>query len=748
MSNLRRVEGYGPKNADIVIIGEAPKAEDEAIGIPFSGNDGKLLTQLLLKAGIDRTKCYITNVVKIRPPADDLKNLTKISLHLEDFYSELYSEIESIKPKVILSLGAEPLKALTGLEGIQKYRGSVLSWNGIPVIPTFHPAYCLRDWPSTYISVFDMKKVHSIKPPMTRTYIINPTFEEIMQELDELSHKDFICIDLETFIQIPVIKMVGLGYSSNRAFCIPLVKGLTPIWSPTQEEAILTELRALLSNPNIKFIAQNAKFEMTQLFNIANLKIWMDTMRSHAILYPEFPHGLDFITSIYTDMIYYKDDGKASAESNFDAHQIYNCKDVVATFEAAMKMEEELKESGLHKFYHEYDIPLMHLLHKMEMRGVCIDKDKLESFNVRIDSEIEILKIKLKELTGTDLNPKSPKQLKKFLYVTLALPKKYQRGTDTLTTDERALQELYSKSQNPALKVLIELRQKMTLKSNFLSMKLSKDGRIRTSYGLTETGRLSSSKNIFKEGANLQNIPKRKGKWVREIFIPTPGKVLFKADLSQADARVVAWLGKDDLLKNLFKTGGDIHKKVASIVFRTELNEVTKKERDLAKNMVHGANYGVGPVTFGISMGIPKKEATYILEEVHKTFPNIRGVYHTETKAHLSKNRTLITPFGRKRTFLSHWGEDLFRVAFAYRPQSTVGDYINHIMLDFEKSKPEGAEILIQVHDEVVGECYAKDVELVRSLIKKAADIKLIVEGDVLTIPIEIEFGPNWGETE
>ena len=749
-----RCKPVGPKNAKIVIIGEAPGREEELTGVPFTGTSGQLLDNALLQAGIYREDCYITNVVKVRPPDNKLDRLHELGHTVEEFYPELYRELEEVRPNIIIALGATPLLALTEQESITKYRGSLMEWKGIKLIPTIHPAACLRQWQWVYLLQFDLKraKKESESPTLTRReriYTINPTHDEILNEIDRMQEESTkVCVDLETYMKSGVFKCIGLADSPDRAICIPLVKGMQTVWSHVQERQIWEKLVLLLRTK--KVIAQNAQFEKRQLYPYINdLEIYMDTLRAHALVYPEFPHGLDFLTSIYTDLIYYKDDGKMGFAKNesgtqYDRLQVYNCKDCVATFEVSEGLEKELKEIGMWEFYHEYDRPLMELLFDMHMMGVRIDTNRIKELKEETEAYIIEAQSNLDKMVGAPLNVKSSKQMKEFLYGKLNLPDKRHKKTNSITANEEAIEELARKYNRPELRAILDIRQKRTLKETFLAPVLDEKGYIRTLYGVTETGRLSSGKDIFDSGANLQNQPKE----IRDIFIPDSNDEVFvKGDLSQAEARIVAWLAEEPSLKQIFKTPGrSIHKYVCANIFGGTESEVNKEseEYQLAKNMVHATNYDVSPRTFAAHVGIQEKKAKEIMSIFDRNFPNIRGVFHVEIQNQLRRNRTLSNPFGRRRVFLNRWGGDLFREAYAFIPQSTVGDIINRAGIRLRECLPIGAKVRLQVHDELVISCRREQVVEVAKLLKREAEQPTQIKGEELVIPIEISVGRNW----
>lgn len=403
--------------------------------------------------------------------------------------------------------------------------------------------------------------------------------------------------------------------------------------------------------------------------------------------------------------------------------------------------------------YVNYDQPLLHSLWRMQMRGVRIDIPELEKAKDRVDDEITELKEEFRELTDIeDINVKSFKQMSAYLYDTLNLPKQYkwEKGKRKVTTNEEALEKLFARNPSlTGLKILLEIRRRRTIRENVLSMKLSEDGRIRTEYGLTKTGRLSSSADIFKVGTNLQNVPKSKGAWVRALFIADEGKVFIVADLSQAENMIIAWASRQENLKRWFKDGEDVHAKTGSIMFNLPESTFTNGNpmRTKIKNIRYGRNYDMGMRTFADLLGVSMKEARVIANDDDRLFPNIRGVYYAEIEQQLMRDRTLTNPLGRKRRFLGKWGDKFLREAYNFIPQSTVADYINWGIIRLDRVLPEGADILLQVHDELVVQCEPSQVEEVSRMLKETIEHPLIIGGDELVIPLDIEVGSNWKDT-
>jgi DNA polymerase-1 len=336
--------------------------------------------------------------------------------------------------------------------------------------------------------------------------------------------------------------------------------------------------------------------------------------------------------------------------------------------------------------------------------------------------------------------------MKKLLYKELDLPKQYglnAKKQKVVTCNGAALDKLYAKFPKiKALRLAKQLRDLRTLDETFMEIKLDPDGRIRTSYGITETGRLTSSKTVYETGANLQNQPSS----IRNIYIPDPDKNFIIGDLGQADARVVACLAGEKSQIDLFAAGEDVYKFIGSQIYDKPENFITKEERDTCKTLVHATNYDVSARILAINLAIPLKEAKEYLRKYDRHFPNIKGVYHTNVQLQLQANRTLQNAFGRRRIFLDRWGPGLLKEAYNYLPQSTVADYLGTGMLRLEGLFPSGAEILLQIHDELVIQCYPKDNEEVIHLFRREVEKPVLINGQLLTIPLDIKVCKNWKE--
>lgn len=753
----------GPARAKVMLIGEAWGEQEEKQRAPFLGTAGKVLDGILEEVGLPRGMCHITNVMHERPPRNDFstyyeKSGGKVvpSPKLLEAYSRLDTEIAAVQPNVIVPLGNEAMRAVLGHAGIGDWRGSVIPSprHGCKVIPTIHPAALLREWKMRPVVVADFNKIakemeYGQVKQTQRVCEINPTYERVMYAIEEASQSEWCAFDIET--ESGQITCIGISYKLNHAICIPFWWGASgSFWSPAQEAEIWRALRGLLVAQQPKKIAHNAMYELEYLWHTTGIlpTVAFDTMLGFHTLYPEFPKSLGFVVSLLTDHPFYKFNRKTGEMNTF---WTYNATDAVLTLECALKIREELAERGLTEFDERYVQALLHPLFEMTARGVRFDRQECRRMKTQMVQETVELQGALDKAVGHPLNVGSSKQMTQWLYTELGLPKqeKARKGKEnkTLTADDEALEVLYTATKNEALHTVLEIRERNKIVSTYLGMKIDGDNRFRCTYNIagTETGRLSSSATGRGVGCNGQNIPPS----VRRLFLPDEGKVLINADLSQAEARVVAYLAEDRALIEVFDQGGDIHKKNAAKMFNKPEAAITEEERYLAKRSVHGLNYGMGYVTFAQQCGIPQTTAKKVYNVYFTTFPRIK-VWHMRVEGELKKSRTLTTPLGRQRMFFGRFGKELVKEGLAFVPQSVVADIVNQgiIALSEKWKGNRDTELLLQVHDSVVVQTTPGRVDEVCREIHEALTVPVVIQGRTLTIPVDFKVGENWFEMQ
>jgi len=802
---LPEVPPDGPRDATIALVGEAPGPTETRERKPFVGGAGYVLNRALATAGLYRHEVYITNVSKRQPvtdagtPTTDFRYLYHDRARrlptpeLSAARASLIEELRGIGAHVVVALGDEALRALTGKHGITKWRGSIL-WSeaiGKKVVAAIHPAAIIREIAHYPLLIFDLQRAKAqgafaaYNPPK-RTILTAPTFAQAQFHLLRLrTARQPVSFDIETDPngQPQTMLCVAFSDSPTWAITIPVHFYGQPYW-PTEESEVLQRLvRALLEDEQVPKIAQNAQYDVLWLQHYEGWRvrpICFDTMTAHHTVYPELPKDLGTLASLYTEQPYHKgmvDENPGSAPVLYE----YNALDAAVTYECYQALRHELKDYGTEVFYYEYVLPLMHPLMEMQERGVLVDlaqraavdaqlTEELRDFDA--DFQVEARGVTLWNtpplgvnrakqpvaLPHPGLNALSPTQLKTLLYETLRLPKRHARATGKETTEERALEDLYKTYKHPTLRLILEIRHRQKLLGTYIRAPLGDDRRLHCSYvvGGTVTGRLASRESIFGNGTNLQNVPKGPA---RRMLIPDAGLVFVEADLSQAEVRVVAYLAGETRLIDIFERGGDVHRATAALLLNKPIADVSEVERSTFKMVVHATNYGMGAYKLAdelfLKLGIvvTRDEAMRLLHLRHATFPRIK-VWQAAVSEQLRGTRTLKTPLGRKRTFMS-WvdkdRENRMREAYAYVPQSTVGDLLNRGLLDVWARLArvdEQAALMLQVHDSLIVQCRPTHVAPVVRLLKECLERPIKIGERICKIPVDIKVGPNWQDLE
>ena len=777
----------GPPDAKIMLVGEAPgKAEDES-GKPFQGLAGQTLNNLLGQAGIARYQCLVTNVARERPPANKIsfffedKKCTIPKAKLIGWISELKQEIELYKPNIIIALGSIALWALTGEKKISDFRGYVLPCTLVPgrkVLATYHPQAVNYEWKLYFQTVLDLRKAlrHSESSAMPESkQLLYPNvsarqFIEYMEMLIEHPEYDKLSVDVETIQPGSHIEELGLSHDPNFGMSIFILKGRAPAL-PEKDELMLWQTFARLIEKK-KIVMQNGAYDTGVLWHNNHIlveDIWMDTLIAAHICWPELPRDLGFLGSICLDVKPWKGSSKT---------QEYNPADAANTLGIAEVLLEEIKRQGsVEQFAFEMSLIPVSLM--LQLQGIKVDREKQKELTEKWIAERAKLKALLDEQIGREINFNSSKQMCQLLYVELGLPVQYKRRKSvdeprTMTVDASALRALSRLvPDNPIFNLIIAYKKADLLVRQFLDIELSPEGKVHTSYNITGAssddeedtkktkrsfGRWSSSASIILPygSGNLQNIPSE----ARKMYRADPGWKIVQADYSQAEAVVVAHLtGDQKLIKMFYDSFGlsktekkvyDIHKMTIANMLGIDVSQVTAEQRTAGKTIRHATSYSAGPLVLANRLGIKMGDAKKLMELYHKANPNLR-MWYQQIQEELKRSRTLVNLLGRKHRFLDRWGDSLFRSAYSYIPQSTVGDLLNLALLKIyhgQKDLPFEISILLQLHDAVY--VMARE-ENVMDLIKYLRSNMLIpLKCNNLEFMIDVDFkvGDSWGESE
>lgn len=766
----------GSPNSKIAIIGEAWGEMEERLGKPFVGPAGQLLNDLLRQSGISRSDCYITNVIKERPSGNKISHFINFSkagypctkAYL-DYVKQLKEELTECKANIFIALGNVPLFALTGLLAITKRRGSILESTlvkGRKVIPVIHPSSVLHGaYMYRYYIEHDLKRAlrQSTFPeikPIERHLKISPSYWDVLAYLHECKKVEMIGFDIEVVNE--EVSCISFAISSTDVISIPFTRGINDYFTLEEEAQIWKDVAVILEDTKIIKVGQNILFDSSFLFwkyGIRTAVPMQDTMVAQGILFPDFPKGLDFITSIYTDLAYYKDEGKKRIKglgcSDHD-YWVYNAKDSVVLMDAFPKIYSDLEKTRNIDAYHR-QISIIEPLLYMMCRALRIDTDGIRIESDNLAKRIEVLREKIQDMTGDRItNPNSVKQGKDYFYIYRGIKPYIKRSTRAVRLDEDALKRISRKGYKEA-EALLELRKLVKLKGTYLDVKLNHDGRLGCSFNPvgTKNGRFSSSKTIiFETGTNIQTLPPAMKKYV----LADIGYIMFSVDLAQAENRIVAYIAPEATMISAFEKGIDIHNQTAGLIFGKPPGDISdedgsspfkdgKSERFWGKKANHGLNYGLGYRSFALEYEIPEAQAKYIVGRYHAIYPGVRQ-YQAWIKQELYlKGRTLTNCYGRKRIFMDRWSDKMFRDASNFIPQSTVADKINQDGVAFIWKNISEVELLNQVHDSIVFQIRLDvDWEQIAHIIlriKKSLEIPIRWKTREFVIPVDLKMGMN-----
>lgn len=795
LSLPKYVPGTGSPVAKLMVVGEAPGADEESKGEPFVGMTGKEVQKLLQFAGLSWSEVYRSNVVKHRPPGNNLKNLIQYNKTIEDYYPQLYEEIKTIKPNAILALGGTALQALTGKSGITKHRGSILpcSFSGAKpkVIAAFHPSAYLSErggegsvpYSARTYTLLDFKK--AIKESYTSDFNLPVRSLNVCRSSNQLYHyfrqnqdKTRLSIDIEVIKSLPIC--IGMAFSKSNALSVPLFNVMDMEKNPIPDAELVEVWKILareLEDPRLQIIGQNFKFDHEKIRNTIGIRlknIWFDTMIACHVLHPELPKSLEWSVSVYTDEPYYKDEYREfnPKKDKIDQVFLYNAKDAAVTYEVMEATLAEMEELGLTDVFFNLQMPMHEIYRKMEADGFYLDKD-MQAFLIEKYAKLEkeanaFLVDKLGGPINVHSNGSAGQVMKALMKMGFPLRS---------SVDEDSLSALYAnhakteEQKNFINAILYERRYHRT--AQVAASLPDYDGRMKSSYNMvgTETGRTATRLmkppvRPEKIGLSFHNLTKHGdiGEDLRKMLKPDPGWELLNADLSQAEPRIVANLSEDFELLGKFGVT-DIHKETAGWFFGLSNDAAQALDKEDPKRFIgkvgrNGGNYDMGKKRLALTINTDAKkyhidvqvseyQAGKILDIFHGKSPKIRNVFHRGIREAIDQNnRIIICPSGARRQFLGRPGDELYKEGYAYIPQRTVGDKIKKVM---QRCSKEGIRLIVEAHDAIVAMIRPNDrkaaAEIIRDEGEKPISFELCsLKRPDLIIPMEFEVGDNYKE--
>lgn len=637
--------------------------------------------------------------------------------------------IGSAAPVAGCMVGKSPTLPAQSTEVPSRQPPSTESIPPVVVIPTYHPAAILRELYLHPIVRADLNRAARIVdgrfiPGATPapTFTVRPTFSEVeawfLKVLANPPPK--IAADIET--RAGHIACIGLAPSHHEAICIPFMQtGPDPhYWTEEEEAWIIWALAALFSSRDIQFIGQNWLYDAQYIWKHWGIRVHRvrDTMIVQHSMFSTSQKSLDFLASMYCDdYVYWKDDGKKwDASMPEDQLWEYNCWDCVRTFEVDDGQQEAVaalaaswpKLPSVVAFQQSLFQPVLSTM----IRGVRCDTEKKRALSTQLGAALGERLGRIRTVLG-EVNINSSPQMIDLFYEQLGQKKIWKRegGVTRLTCDDAALEVLAARE--PCLRQPItwiqECRTIGKYKTNFVDMRVGADGRIRCSFNIAgaKTYRFSSSKSAFDDGANLQTIPDGEEDDegatadslpnLRKLFIPDEGYEIAEGDLDSADARIVAEESNCNHLRAVFREGKKLYVEVA----REYLREpgFTKKDPRYRqfKAVCHGTHYGGTAAGIAHNEGLLVHEVDRLQAWYFGLAPEIKK-YHARIRDEVQNRGWIENIFGYRCYFFDRITEDTFKEAYAWIPQTTVANVVNHAYVYLAEHHP-WIHILLQVHD-------------------------------------------------
>ncbi|RFF27226.1 MULTISPECIES: DNA polymerase I [unclassified Wenzhouxiangella] len=589
------------------------------------------------------------------------------------------------------------------------------------------------------------------------------TKKQLEALVETLESAELIAFDTETTSLEPLdAELVGFSFAveAGKAWYVPLAHADQDN-EFTFDEAI-EALRGIIEDESRAKVGQHLKYDLNVLerAGIALGGIKHDTMlESYTFHSTATRHDMDSLASRYLGRqttSYEAVAGKGKSQVSFDQVPVataaeYAGEDAEVTLALHEHLWPRLEQlDGPSRVYRELEIPLIHVLARMERTGVALDADVLAQQSSEIHKRLDELVETAYAEAGREFNLGSPRQLQEILFEQLGLPVKRKTPKGQPSTAEDVLQEL-AIDGHELPKIILEHRGLAKLKNTYTDRLPERihprTGRVHTHYhqAVAATGRLSST------DPNLQNIPIRthEGRRIRKAFIAPQGTVLLAADYSQIELRIMAHLSGDERLLKAFADGEDIHRATAAEVFGLAVDEVGDNQRRAAKAINFGLMYGMSAWGLSRQLELPRSEAQDYIERYFDRYPGVRD-FMDDIRERARKQGYVETLFGRRL-----WADEINsrngqrrqaaeRAAINAPMQGTAADIIKRAMIDVDawiQAEDVPAKLVMQVHDELILEVDKGVLESVREGVvgrmQRAAELKV-------ELLVEANSGPDW----
>lgn len=769
-----RVEGKGPRTARWAVVGEAPGYNEDRTGEPFVGKSGQLLRETLQRVGLDPSEAYITNVVKERPPG----NRTPTTKEINEEVPNLSQELASLPNlEAVLCVGAVPLRALCSKTGVTKHRGlqsqirkeydSIA--DRVQVFVTLHPAAVLRNnnnhngWLQDLAAFAQLVTTEPLS--LETLYVDN----SVAYEAFRLSVQDRGALDIETTIGNPfqddlTLVSVAVTFDGERVFVFP-------------DGPYLRMAKAQLEQVN--WIMHNGSFDRLVMKTKGyNLPLAHDTMAMAYLLHENERKALEVLASVWLGLPPYKDvDYKHILDEPWDKVAEMNARDTAITFRLFRVLADEMnKHPNLSRVYQWIMMPAITTLIDMTITGVPVDQQYLDDLTAIKTTEMAQLLTELQAKTpppvassygaetwkgGGTFNPSSPEQVRHVIYDLYGAEPSVLTDTGVPSTNASVVNALLMDASEPLrsflslLKGYREVSRHLTGYLTSWPPLMGADGRLHPRYNpaRVSSGRLSS------DAPNIQNVPRSKE--FRNVF-GCDDLLWVKADYSQIELRIAAWLAEEEAMLDAYAQNEDLHTLTASRILGKQGAAARQVGKTLNFSLLYGAGANklreIARNDYGIEF--TQSQAYRYREAFFDSYPALQR-WHRTMEDFITTHGKALSPLGRVRWLPEAQGYDeaqrhaAIREGINHPVQSFASDLLLMSLVRLRKNLSQygdRVQFIAEVHDEidflVDPDLLAEVAPIIRDTMQDISWTKRW--GIEVGVPIvaEITAGPRWGTQE
>jgi len=766
------------ETASVLFVGEAPGEEEVKQGTPFVGPAGRRLRWFITEAGLIEEECAFVNTCRCRPPVKDRpyeaveSNRRPEPIEVAHCSRYLEDDLQRFKGKLIVLLGNTPLDAILGRWRVGTAHGYGFLKEGRRYYVMYHPSYIMRAKPPFALDPMYHEEMRKIKVFLDSEHKIpynivddcdkaTEMVESILHEAEERDEGAIVSFDIETSGFDPLAEgaqVVSMSFTlrDGPTWWVPMNHRESPNLDHHAEIAEI--VKPLFTDPRVKMVAQNAKFDlkfMQAIYGVRSTNLWLDTQLAVFLLEGKYsPQGLHQCAWKFTDYGGWDIDASNFVEESLAKIADYNTMDTFVGDALAKVYEAKLSPTAF-EFLITILTKAVYTLIEMELEGVTLDLKVLEETYKKYNEEActlfnklasyEEVKVVAQKLQR-DVNFNSSPHLRAILEELKLVPEKKTKKTHAVSVDEEALETI--KGKHPFVTDLLKYRTTAKILGTYLMPYTERNtaGVVRGEYMLTRTatGRPACQK------PNFQNIPKE----IRPVFRSKRG-LFVEVDYSQMELRVLAMYSHDQALIDAFQTGEDIHEVTRMAIFgpNDHLSELAQaKQRVEAKSVNFGIVYGESAHGLSKQLKISMREADKKIEAFYTKYTGVKGYVDTIRKQ--IRNRGYVeTFFGRRRYFAienareqSDW-EALFREGVNAPIQGTASDLVldaaSRVWMLMRKRDME-SRMVMNVHDMILFDCPENEVPEMLLMIYDQME-KFDYSWINVPIKVDVAIGTNWG---